>query len=148
MEARISHLAYAPEIAQAMLQRQQAGAIIAARQRIVEGAVGMVEMALDMLSRRDIVDARQRAQGGDGQQPARRAVRRAVDAAGHQHRDDLSIDAVAERKPFLLRIDREVLDAVQRWADDDLRSLNGQIEFLLRKALREAKRSVKPESGE
>jgi regulator of protease activity HflC (stomatin/prohibitin superfamily) len=55
MEARISHLAYAPEIAQAMLQRQQAGAIIAARQRIVEGAVGMVEMALEMLSKRDIV---------------------------------------------------------------------------------------------
>ncbi len=47
LEARISHLAYAPEIAQAMLQRQQAGAIIAARQRIVEGAVGMVEMALE-----------------------------------------------------------------------------------------------------
>ena len=55
IEARISHLAYAPEIAAAMLQRQQAGAIIAARQRIVEGAVGMVEMALDMLSRREIV---------------------------------------------------------------------------------------------
>jgi regulator of protease activity HflC (stomatin/prohibitin superfamily) len=55
MEARISHLAYAQEIAHAMLQRQQAGAIIAARQRIVEGAVGMVEMALDMLSRRGIV---------------------------------------------------------------------------------------------
>ena len=55
MEARISHLAYAPEIAHAMLQRQQAGAIIAARQRIVEGAVGMVEMALDMLSKRGIV---------------------------------------------------------------------------------------------
>ena len=42
---------------------------------------------------------------------------------------------MAERKPFLLRIDKTVLDAVQRWADDDLRSLNGQIEFLLRKAL-------------
>jgi hypothetical protein len=42
---------------------------------------------------------------------------------------------VAERKPFLLRIDKDVLDAVQRWADDDLRSLNGQIEFLLRKVL-------------
>jgi regulator of protease activity HflC (stomatin/prohibitin superfamily) len=56
MEARISHLAYAPEIAQAMLQRQQAGAIIAARQRIVEGAVGMVQMALDMLSQRDILE--------------------------------------------------------------------------------------------
>ena len=55
LEARISHLAYAPEIAAAMLQRQQAGAIIAARQRIVEGAVGMVEMALTMLSGKDIV---------------------------------------------------------------------------------------------
>src|SRR5262245_8669877 len=50
IEARLSHLAYAPEIAASMLQRQQAGAIIAARQRIVEGAVGMVEMALDLLS--------------------------------------------------------------------------------------------------
>jgi hypothetical protein len=44
---------------------------------------------------------------------------------------------VAERKPFLLRIDKDVLEAVQRWADDDLRSLNGQIEFLLRKVLGE-----------
>jgi regulator of protease activity HflC (stomatin/prohibitin superfamily) len=49
LEARLSHLAYAPEIASAMLRRQQAAAIIAARQRIVEGAVGMVEMALDRL---------------------------------------------------------------------------------------------------
>ena len=55
IEARISHLAYAPEIAAAMLQRQQASAIIAARQKIVEGAVGMVEMALGMLSERAIV---------------------------------------------------------------------------------------------
>jgi regulator of protease activity HflC (stomatin/prohibitin superfamily) len=55
LEARINHLAYAPEIAAAMLQRQQAGAIIAARQRIVEGAVGMVEMALDLLSQRGVV---------------------------------------------------------------------------------------------
>ena len=47
---------------------------------------------------------------------------------------------MAERKPFLLRIDREVLDAVQIWANDDLRSLNGQIEFLLRRALTEAGR--------
>jgi regulator of protease activity HflC (stomatin/prohibitin superfamily) len=56
IEARISHLAYAPEIAAAMLQRQQAGAIIAARQRIVEGAVGMVEMALQMLSHKAIIE--------------------------------------------------------------------------------------------
>ncbi len=51
---------------------------------------------------------------------------------------------MADRKPFLLRIDREVLEAVQRWADDDLRSLNGQIEFLLRRALRESGRETKP----
>src|SRR4051812_17645902 len=56
MEARISHLAYAPEIAHAMLQRQQASAVIAARQKIVEGAVGMVEMALQMLSHQNIVE--------------------------------------------------------------------------------------------
>jgi len=55
LEARISHLAYAPEIAQAMLQRQQASAIIAARQKIVDGAVGMVEMALEHLERKNIV---------------------------------------------------------------------------------------------
>ncbi len=55
LEARFSHLAYAPEIAAAMLQRQQAGAIVAAREQIVHGAVGMVEMALDMLSRKEIV---------------------------------------------------------------------------------------------
>jgi regulator of protease activity HflC (stomatin/prohibitin superfamily) len=55
IEARITHLAYAQEIAAAMLQRQQAGAIIAARSRIVEGAVGMVEMALEMLSTKEIV---------------------------------------------------------------------------------------------
>ena len=56
LEARISHLAYAPEIAGAMLQRQQATAIVAARIKIVEGAVGMVEMALDMLSKKQIVE--------------------------------------------------------------------------------------------
>ena len=56
MEARISHLAYAPEIAAAMLQRQQASAIIAARQKIVEGAVSMVKMALDRLSDEEIVE--------------------------------------------------------------------------------------------
>lgn len=56
LEARISHLAYAPEIASAMLQRQQATAVIAARKLIVEGAVGMVEMALEKLSEKGIVE--------------------------------------------------------------------------------------------
>lgn len=56
IEARISHLAYAPEIAGAMLQRQQASAVVAARKQIVEGAVGMVEMALEKLSEKKIVE--------------------------------------------------------------------------------------------
>ena len=56
IEARISHLAYAQEIAQAMLQRQQASAIVAARERIVEGAVGMVAMALDRLREQGVVE--------------------------------------------------------------------------------------------
>jgi hypothetical protein len=56
LEARISHLAYAPEIAEAMLRRQQAGAVIAARQLIVEGAVGMVDMALQKLAERKVVE--------------------------------------------------------------------------------------------
>ncbi|RZQ60079.1 SPFH domain-containing protein [Amycolatopsis suaedae] len=56
IESRITHLAYAQEIAQAMLQRQQAGAVVAARQRIVEGAVGMVQMALDRLAEQEVVE--------------------------------------------------------------------------------------------
>lgn len=56
LEARISHLAYAPEIAGAMLQRQQASAVVAARRQIVNGAVGMVDMALEMLSNKGIVE--------------------------------------------------------------------------------------------
>ena len=50
---------------------------------------------------------------------------------------------MAEKKPFLLRVDRELLDAVQRWATDDLRSVNGQIEYLLRDALKRAGRTAK-----
>jgi regulator of protease activity HflC (stomatin/prohibitin superfamily) len=56
IEARISHLAYSPEIAAAMLQRQQAQAVVAARTKIVEGAVGMVEMALDHLAQKNIIE--------------------------------------------------------------------------------------------
>lgn len=50
---------------------------------------------------------------------------------------------MAEKKPFLMRVDRELLDAIQRWANDDLRSVNGQIEFLLRDALKRAGRAPK-----
>ena len=51
---------------------------------------------------------------------------------------------MAEKKPFLMRVDRELLEQLQRWANDDLRSLNGQIEFLLRDALKRAGRPAKP----
>jgi len=51
---------------------------------------------------------------------------------------------VADRKPFLLRVDPALLDAVQRWANDDLRSLNAQIEFLLRRAIQQAGRDAEP----
>ena len=54
---------------------------------------------------------------------------------------------MAERKPFLIRVDRDVLDAVQRWANDDLRSLNAQVEFLLRRAL-QARGRLKPAAGQ
>ncbi len=54
---------------------------------------------------------------------------------------------MAERKPFLLRIDRDVLDALQRWANDDLRSVNGQVEFLLRRALEQAGRAPSRRHG-
>lgn len=64
IEARISHLAYAPEIAAAMLQRQQAQAVVAARTKIVEGAVGMVEMALDHLAERNVVEQDGHARSG------------------------------------------------------------------------------------
>ncbi len=54
---------------------------------------------------------------------------------------------MAERKPFLLRVDPELLEALQRWAKDDLRSLNGQIEFLLRRALQSEGRAKREEGG-
>lgn len=68
-EARITHLAYAPEIAAAMLQRQQATAVIDARKMIVDGAVGMVEMALEKLSQKQIVELDEERNGTDGIQP-------------------------------------------------------------------------------
>ena len=86
VEVRISHLAYAPEIAQAMLRRQQANAVVAARTRIVEGAVGMVELALNRLSEARCRRARRGAQGQHGQQPAGRALRRPAAVPGRERR--------------------------------------------------------------
>ena len=149
IEVRISHLAYAAEIAQAMLQRQQAAAVVAARTRIVEGAVGMVQMALDRLSRAGRRRARRGAPGRHGVEPARRALRRLAGHARRQHRHALRVTPAEragatraarrgagrrrrERKSVLLRLDPEVHEALTRWAADDLRSTNAHIEWLLR----------------
>ena len=152
MEARISHLAYSPEIAAAMLQRQQASAVVAARSKIVEGAVGMVEHALEMLSTEGHRRARRRAQGRHGEQPAGGALRRPPRAAGDQRRHPLPLGertlGGAEELP--LRLDPDLYEAIRNWADDEMRSVNAQIEFLLARALREAGRAPerKEENGE
>ena len=86
LETRITHLAYAPEIAQAMLARQQANAIVAARSKIVEGAVGMVQHRAGPAARAGRRRARRGAQGADGLQPAGRALRRPGHPADGQHR--------------------------------------------------------------
>ena len=91
IEARISHLAYAPEIAGAMLRRQQASAVIAARKQIVEGAVGMVEMALQRAQHEKRGRARRGAQGGDGEQSARRVVQRKRRRARGEYRHSVSM---------------------------------------------------------
>ncbi len=91
--------------------------------------------------------ARRGAQGRDGEQSAGGALLRAVHPAGGQRRHHLLGGVVAERKPFLLRIDPELYDALQRWASDDLRSLNGQLEFLLRQSLKDAGRLSQRKSG-
>ncbi len=83
-EARLSHLAYAPEIASSMLRRQQAEAILEARAKIVIGAVTMVESALIQLSERDIVHLDDERKGDNGVQPSGRAVRRPRSAARGQ----------------------------------------------------------------
>ena len=144
VEVRISHLAYSPEIAQAMLRRQQANAVVAARSRIVEGSVGMVEMALARLERARHRRARRGAQSGDGEQPAGRALRRPAGLPGRQHRHALYVSS--ERKQVLLRIDPTVHDALARWAADEFRSLNAQVEMLLRRAL-ERRRPDAPKGG-
>ena len=144
LEARISHLAYAPEIAAAMLQRQQAGAIIAARQRIVEGAVGMVEMALDMLSQqghraRSTRSARRRWSATCWSCCAASATRSRSSTPGRSTSKRRTGRGRAQSHSCCASI-RPCWTRVQRWADDDLRSLNGQIEFLLRRALQDSGR--------
>ena len=137
-ECGFTYLAYATEIAGAMLRRQQAQAVVAARKTLVEGAVGMVEMALGVAVRKEGRRARRRAPRGDGLEPHGRAVRRARHPARRQHRHALPIRRACpsgERKAYPLRVDSALWAAVERCAAAELRSVNAQVECLLREAL-------------
>ncbi len=95
-EARLTHLAYAPEIAQVMLRRQQAEAIIAARQKIVHGAVSMVEMALTELSAKKVVELDDERRAAMVSNLMVGAVRRIRGAARHQHRHAVHLTRLPE----------------------------------------------------
>ena len=144
-ECRLTHLAYAQEIAQAMLRRQQAEAVIAARQKIVIGAVSMVENAIQLLSEKDVVHL-------DDERKAAMVSNLMVvlcsereHPAGREHRLALPIGAgpvpQAPKKAYPLRIEPALWDALERCAAADFRSVNAQIEVLLREAL--GRRGVK-----
>ena len=109
----------------------------------------MVEMALDALADATGRDPRRGAQGGDGEQPPGRAVQRPAHAAGGEHRHALPVACMPWRtgSPSCCRLDPALLDTLQAWAGDDLRSLNAQIEFLLRRALQENGRLPRDGSG-
>ena len=150
IDARISHLAYAPEIAQAMLQRQQASAIIAARTRIVEGAVSMVEMALDRA-----VEA-QRGRTGPGAQGAAMVSNLLVvlcgergNAADRQRRLDLLIRRRASRRrPIRCASTPRCWMPSSTGPTTSCARLNAQIEYVLREALRKNGRLKSPPPAE
>ena len=91
IEARITYLAYAPEIAAVMLQRQQASAVVDARKMIVDGAVGMVEMALERLNEKGVVELDEERKAAHGVQSARSALRQPGCPAGREFRQPVLI---------------------------------------------------------
>ena len=142
-EARITHLAYAPEIAQAMLRRQQAEAIIAARQKIVHGAVSMVDMALKELADKHVVNL-------DEERKAAMVSNLLVvlcgeaEVTGREHGFALYVSRLPGNERADPPADRSRRPRpLRRWANDDLRSVNAQIEMLLRRALSDAGRMPK-----
>ena len=149
---KLTHLAYAPEIAGAMLRRQQAEAVIAARKKIVHGAVGMVEMALNGLTERGLVQLDDERRAAMVSQPAGRAVLRPRGTAGGQRRNALHLTrpawsetrrwrAPTRRRSCCASIRPSGRDRA-RWRRQELRSVNGQIECLLREALTRRGRTV------
>lgn len=140
LETRLTHLAYAPEIAEAMLRRQQTEAILAARKTMVLGAVGLVQMALAQLADSDLVQL-------DPERKAAMVSNLMVVLSGdHAPTPVLNTGTpkteapMPDPKRFLLRLDPRLFEALRRWAKDDLRSINGQIEYLLTEQARRAGR--------
>ncbi len=142
IEARITYLAYAPEIAAVMLQRQQASAIIDARKMIVDGAVGMVEMALDRLNQKQIVEL-------DEERKAAMVSNLLVVLCGNHDTQpivntEVFIDMTdSKKKQVPLRLSEKLYNAIAVWAEDDFRSVNGQIEYLLTECVRQRKKNGK-----
>ena len=112
LEARITYLAYAPEIAAVMLQRQQASAIIDARKMIVDGAVGMVEMALDRLSEKKVVELDEERKSCNGFKSSCRLVRQQRCAAYCKFGKFVLIMADQKKKQIPLRLSAKLYDAV------------------------------------
>jgi regulator of protease activity HflC (stomatin/prohibitin superfamily) len=136
-ECGFTHLAYAQEIAGAMLRRQQAQAVVAARKTLVEGAVGMVEMALEMLSEKNVVEL-------DDERRAAMVSNLMVVLCGERDTQPVvntgtlytyTMAEGADRKAYPLRDDPALWAAVERCATAELRSVNAQVECLLREAL-------------
>ena len=142
IEARITYLAYAPEIAAVMLQRQQASAIIDARKMIVDGAVGMVEMALDRLSENKVVEL-------DDERKAAMVSNLLVVLCGNRDAQPIvnsgsqPVLMAEPKKQIPLRLNAKLYDALAAWAEDDFRSVNGQIEYLLTECVRQRKKNGK-----
>ena len=142
VEARITYLAYAPEIAAVMLQRQQASAIIDARKMIVDGAVGMVEMALDRLSENKVVEL-------DDERKAAMVSNLLVVLCGNRDAQPIvnsgsqPVLMAEPKKQIPLRLNAKLYDALAAWAEDDFRSVNGQIEYLLTECVRQRKKNGK-----
>ena len=141
VEARITYLAYAPEIAAVMLQRQQASAVVDARKLIVDGAVGMVEMALERLSERGTVEL-------DEERKAAMVSNLLVVLCGNRDAQPIvnsgslySAMADNQKKQVPLRLSAKLYNAIAAWAEDDFRSVNGQIEYLLTECVKQRKKN-------
>ena len=142
VEARITYLAYAPEIAAVMLQRQQASAIIDARKMIVDGAVGMVEMALARLNENNVVEL-------DEERKAAMVSNLLVVLCGnHDAQPVVNYMNDSQKKQVPLRLSAKLYNAIAQWAEDDFRSVNGQIEYLLTECVRQRKKNGKYVSDE